>query len=250
MPNRFEDAVPWFEAALALSPEEVEVSTDLGVAYYYMDDTDRALSQFARSLDVAPAHAKTILNLGIVRAFGKQDLEGAIEAWEEVQRVAPGSPEAFAAADAIELIRAATSLVALYKWPRQATNTRARPVSSTHGVWLAHPGSRRDAAGAAGLEVSRRCGRGCRAPASDASRKGSTVGAGPGVRYLRRPAAGPDAPPEGGDALLLLQRTAVRCSSRNREPEPEARCRSRNGSAPTSSRSGGRLHERRLRRVE
>ncbi len=105
--HRFEDAIPWFEAALALSPEEVEVSTDLGVAYYYMDDTDRALLQFARSLDVAPAHAKTLLSLGIVRAFGKQNLEGAIEAWEEVQRVAPGSPEALAAADAIERIRAA-----------------------------------------------------------------------------------------------------------------------------------------------
>ena len=104
--HRFEDAIPWFEAALALSPEEVEVSTDLGVAYYYMDDTDRALSQFARSLDVAPAHAKTILNIGIVRATGKQDLDGAIEAWEEVQRVAPGSQEALAAADLIEHIRA------------------------------------------------------------------------------------------------------------------------------------------------
>ena len=104
---RFEDAIPWFEAALALSPEEVEVSTDLGVAYYYMNDTDRALLQFARSLAVAPAHAKTILNLGIVRAFGKQNLEGAIAAWEEVQRVAPGRPEALAAADAIERIRAA-----------------------------------------------------------------------------------------------------------------------------------------------
>ena len=105
--HRFEDAIPWFEAALALSPEEVEVSTDLGVAYFYMDDTDRALSQFARTLDVAPAHAKTILNVGIVRASGKQDLEGAIDAWEEVQRVAPGSPEALAAADLIGRIRAA-----------------------------------------------------------------------------------------------------------------------------------------------
>ena len=105
--HRFEDAIPWFEAALALSPEEVEVSTDLGVAYFYMDDTDRALSQFVRSLDVAPAHAKTLLNLGIVRAFGKQDLEGAVEAWEEVQRVAPGGPEALAAAELVESIRAA-----------------------------------------------------------------------------------------------------------------------------------------------
>ena len=105
--QRFEDAVPWFEAALVLNPEEVDVSTDLGVAYYFLDDTDRALAQFARSLEVNPAHAKTILIRGIVRAFGKQDLAGAIEAWEEVQRVAPGSPEALAAIDALERIRAA-----------------------------------------------------------------------------------------------------------------------------------------------
>ena len=105
--HRFDEAVPWFEAALALNPEDVDVSTDLGVAYYYLDDADRALTQFARSLQVDPAHVTTILNLGIVRAFGKRDLEGAIEAWEEVQRVAPGSPEALAAADALDRIRSA-----------------------------------------------------------------------------------------------------------------------------------------------
>ena len=105
--HRFADAVPWFEAALALNPEDVDVSTDLGVAYYYLDDTDRALAQFARSLEVDPTHAKTMLNLGIVRAFGRGDLAGAVEAWEEVQRVAPGSPEALAAADALDRIRSA-----------------------------------------------------------------------------------------------------------------------------------------------
>ena len=105
--RRFEDAIPWFEAVLVLNPEEVDVSTDLGVALYYLGDIDRALAQFARSLEVDPGHAKTILNLGIVRAFGKQDLEGAIQAWEDVQRVAPGSPEALAAAEALERIRAA-----------------------------------------------------------------------------------------------------------------------------------------------
>jgi tetratricopeptide (TPR) repeat protein len=98
--HQFDDAIPWFEAALSVDPTLVDVSTDLGVAYYYINETDRSLAQFARSLEVDPTHAQTILNLGIVRAFGKQDLEGAFEAWEEVQRVAPGSPEALAAADA------------------------------------------------------------------------------------------------------------------------------------------------------
>ena len=105
--RRFDDAIPWFEAALGLNPDLVEVSTDLGVAYYYVGSIDRALAQFDRSLEIDPAHAGTMLNIGIVRAFGRQDLVGAIEAWEDLQRLAPDSLEAFAAADAIERLRAA-----------------------------------------------------------------------------------------------------------------------------------------------
>ena len=105
--RRFEDAVPWFEAALALSPDLVEVSTDLGVAYYYAGSADRALAQFDRSLEIDPAHAGTLLNVGTVRYFGRQDLAGAIEAWEDLQRLAPDSLEATVAADAIERLRAA-----------------------------------------------------------------------------------------------------------------------------------------------
>lgn len=105
--RRFADAIPWFEAALALSPDLVEVSTDLGVAYYYSGAVDRALAQFDRSLAIDPAHAGTLLNVGIVRAFGKGDIAGAIGAWEELQRLAPDSLEAFAAADAVERLRAA-----------------------------------------------------------------------------------------------------------------------------------------------
>jgi len=104
--QRFEEAIPWFESALVLEPTLLDVSTDLGVAYFYVDETDRALDQFAQSLEIDPTHAQTILNIGIVRAFGAQDLEGAFAAWEEVQRVAPGSPEALAAADAIARLRA------------------------------------------------------------------------------------------------------------------------------------------------
>ena len=105
--QRFDEAIPWFEAALAINPLDVSVSTDLGVAYFYTDAIDRALDQFAHSLEVDPGHAQTLLDLGIVRALGKQDLEGAIQAWEEVRRLDPDSPEAVAAADAIERIRAA-----------------------------------------------------------------------------------------------------------------------------------------------
>ena len=105
--ERYTEAIVWYEAALAIDPSDPNVSTDLGVAYYYTDDPDRALAQFARSLESAPDHVKTLLNTGIVRAFGKQDLAGAAESWQRVIDIAPDSPEGRAARQAIESMRGA-----------------------------------------------------------------------------------------------------------------------------------------------
>src|SRR5207247_10403735 len=101
------DAIRWYAEALKLSPNDVNVSTDLGVCYYYTNKPDEALAQFATSLKLDPKHAKTLLNLGIVKAFGKQDLQGASEAWQDVIRVAPGSPEAQAAKRALDSLQSA-----------------------------------------------------------------------------------------------------------------------------------------------
>ena len=111
--ERFQDAADWYQQALKINPKDINASTDLGIAYYYMNQPDRALEQFTTSLAMDPLHAKTLLNLGIVRAFGKQDLKGAAEAWQKVIQVAPpGSDEARAAQQALDGIRAAHSDVA------------------------------------------------------------------------------------------------------------------------------------------
>jgi cytochrome c-type biogenesis protein CcmH/NrfG len=105
--GRFDDASRWYAAAVEIEPRNVNASTDLGIAYYYMNQPDRALEQFDRSLAVDPKHSKTLLNVGIVRAWGKQDLEGAAKAWQRVIDVAPGSDEASRAKQGLEGIRAA-----------------------------------------------------------------------------------------------------------------------------------------------
>ena len=105
--ERFQDAIAWYEAALALDGKDVNVSTDLGVSYYYTNQPDRALDQFAHSLEVDPEHIKTMLNMGIVRAFGKQDLAGAADAWERVIRLAPDSSEGRAARQALDSLLSA-----------------------------------------------------------------------------------------------------------------------------------------------
>ena len=84
-----------------------------------MEQPDRALAQFQHSLAIDPRHTKTMLNLGIVRAFGKQDLAGAAAAWEQVLELAPDSPEGRAARQALDNIRAAHPEVAA---PRGGTS--------------------------------------------------------------------------------------------------------------------------------
>ena len=103
--ERFDDAARWYEEALKIEPKNVSASTDLGISYYYTNQPDRALAQFDRSLAIDPTHAKTLLNIGIVRAYGKDDLEGAVKAWQRVVDLAPDSPEGKVAKQALDAVR-------------------------------------------------------------------------------------------------------------------------------------------------
>lgn len=103
--EQYPQSIAWYEQAIALNPADTNVSTDLGVAYYYTNQPDRALAQFEKSLATDPKHIKTLLNVGIVRAFGKNDLAGAAKAWEEVVAISPDSPEGQAAKKGLEGVR-------------------------------------------------------------------------------------------------------------------------------------------------
>jgi len=105
--ERWDDAIAWYKQAVALDPKNADASTDLGVSYYYSNRADEALAQFEHSLKISPTHTKTLLNKGIVLAFGKQDLRGAQAEWEKVVSLAPNSPEGQAARRALEGIAAA-----------------------------------------------------------------------------------------------------------------------------------------------
>jgi cytochrome c-type biogenesis protein CcmH/NrfG len=105
--EKYDDAIRWYGDALKLEPKDVNVSTDLGVSFYYSNQPDKALTQFDQSLKLDPRHAKTLLNVGIVKAFGKQDLEGAEAAWRQVVAIAPDGPEGQAAKRAIDSLTSA-----------------------------------------------------------------------------------------------------------------------------------------------
>jgi tetratricopeptide (TPR) repeat protein len=105
--ERYADAIKWYEEGVKLDPKNPDASTDLGVSYYYAGRTDDALKQFENSLKLNPKHPKTLFNKGIVLAFGKRDLQGATDAWQQVVQLAPGTPEAQAAQQGLQGIAAA-----------------------------------------------------------------------------------------------------------------------------------------------
>jgi tetratricopeptide (TPR) repeat protein len=105
--RRYDDAIEWYVQALTIDPKNTDASAELGLTYYFVGQTDRALRQFETSLEIDPRHAKTLLNKGMVLAFGRQDLSGAAALWKNVIEIAPDSREAQAARRGLEGIASA-----------------------------------------------------------------------------------------------------------------------------------------------
>lgn len=103
--ERFDLAIPWYEAAFKLTPNDPNLSTDLGVSYLYTDKPDQAIAQFEKSIAADPKHLKTWLNIGIAKAMVKGDPKGGEAAWLKVIELAPGSDEAKRAQQGIDAIK-------------------------------------------------------------------------------------------------------------------------------------------------
>ncbi len=92
--KRYEEAIPFYQQAMAANGSDVNVSTDLGTALWYTGRADAALAQYAVSLTIEPQHAQTLYNMGIVRSDGKKDFAGAAQAWETLLQTNPSYPNA------------------------------------------------------------------------------------------------------------------------------------------------------------
>ena len=100
--RQFDEAITWYEQAVALDPDNPDTGTSLGVSYFFADQSERAAAAIETVLAASPGHPRALLSLGIVRAYGLQDLEGARAAWEQVLAAAPDAPESVAAREAMD----------------------------------------------------------------------------------------------------------------------------------------------------
>jgi cytochrome c-type biogenesis protein CcmH/NrfG len=91
--QQFPNAIQYYERALALHPENPDVRTDMGTAYWYTGNADKAVAAMETSLKYRPGHPQTLFNLGWVRWQGKSDAKGAVEAWQQLLKSNPDYPQ-------------------------------------------------------------------------------------------------------------------------------------------------------------
>ena len=88
------EAIEAYGKYLAAKPENPDVRTDMGIMYRNLGEMDLALEQFQKAAQSDPKHVNSRYNIGIVLLHDKQDIKGAIKAWEEYLKVDPKSERA------------------------------------------------------------------------------------------------------------------------------------------------------------
>jgi tetratricopeptide (TPR) repeat protein len=85
--NQPKEAIEAYNQYLAIKPDNPDVRTDLGIMYRNLGQFDKALEEFRKAAQIDPKHINSRYNLGLVLLHDKQDMKGAIKAWEEYLRV-------------------------------------------------------------------------------------------------------------------------------------------------------------------
>ncbi len=81
------EAIEAYSHYLAVKPDNPDVRTDMGIMYRKLGQFDRALEEFRKAARSDPKHVNSRYNIGLVLLHDKQDIQGAIKAWEEYLKV-------------------------------------------------------------------------------------------------------------------------------------------------------------------
>lgn len=91
--HQFKEAIVYFQKALDVDPKNVAVRDDMASCMYYSGDVDGALDQLNKSLTYDPKHPGTLLNIGIIKWQGKNDVKGAVASWQTLLKLNPNFPQ-------------------------------------------------------------------------------------------------------------------------------------------------------------
>ena len=93
MAGRYQEAIAAYQAVLKRDPRNVDAMTHLGFVVAIGGHADAALQSFDRVLTIDPRYAPAYLYRGQVLYEMKQDVPGAINAWERFLALVPGGQD-------------------------------------------------------------------------------------------------------------------------------------------------------------
>jgi len=88
------EAIEAYSQYLAIKPNNADVRTDMGIMYRKLGQFDKAIQEFKKAAQSDPKHVNSRYNIGLVLLHDKQDIQGAVKAWEEYLKVDPNSEKA------------------------------------------------------------------------------------------------------------------------------------------------------------
>lgn len=105
--GNFQKAITAYARSLALNPKDANVITDLGVMYRRSGQPNKAIEEFDKAAKIDPKHETALFNKGIVLMHDLNDLDGAIQAWQELLKRNPAatSPSGQPIKDLVERIK-------------------------------------------------------------------------------------------------------------------------------------------------
>jgi tetratricopeptide (TPR) repeat protein len=90
--HQFEQAVAYFDQALAQDAKDINVLAEKASCLYYLGDADGAIAAFTKALQYSPNDARALFNLGMIRWQSKGDAKGAVELWQHLLKTNPKLP--------------------------------------------------------------------------------------------------------------------------------------------------------------
>ena len=112
MISRFDAAQDLYARALAIQPKNLDLRTNLAIAYKYGGHADQALAELERNLTIDPKHDSTLFNLGFLYYFDLKDSAKALATWKKWLALYPSAPDAAEVTNRVAQIEAETGRAA------------------------------------------------------------------------------------------------------------------------------------------